>query len=84
MHICKALIVKEANKLFRKMPAPAPDLDAAEVPMLPEGYYWMKDELEKLPDYNSKMVFLMKAKAEYLRNKKEIIYPIFFFLLLGQ
>lgn len=74
MHICKALIVKEANKLFRKMPAPAPDLDAPEVPMIPEGYYWMKDELEKLPDYNSKMVFLMKAKAEYLRNKKEIIY----------
>ena len=74
MHICKALIVKEANKLFRKMPPPAPDLDAAEVPMIPEGYYWMKDELEKLPDYNSKMVFLMKAKAEYLRKANLLVF----------
>ena len=73
MHICKALLVKEANKLFRKMPAPAPDLDAPEVPMIPEGYYWMEGELDKLPDFKSKMTFLLKAKAEYLRKANAFV-----------
>ena len=73
MHICKALIVKEANTIYRNFPPAAPDLDAPEVPMIPEGYYWMEGELEKLPDFKSKMTFLLKAKAEYLRKANAFV-----------
>ncbi len=70
MHICAALIIKEANKIYRKLPAKESTLVATEILMIKEGYYWMAQELEKLPDYKSKMTFLIQAKAEYLRKVK--------------